>query len=133
MFWYNYVVCCDMLWQVSNDYYTCYNQSLYIFQDKLNKKKYTKKIYQTRCGTGCSTLSFVIYSVSHWLILCGNIFKTLYLLNRKNERADIMPQDIPCCVSHDTCHMSPTTCRLSGVTCLVSHVRCHMSPLTPKS
>ena len=36
-----------------------------------------------RCSRGCSTNSFVI-KVTDWLMVCGNIFKTLSIQNRKS-------------------------------------------------
>ena len=56
-------------------------------------------------------------------MVCGNIFKTLSIPNRKSQGAEILRQ----CSSHTMCHVSCVMCHLSLVTCHVSYVTCHLS------
>ena len=60
-------------------------------------------------------------SLINWVILCGNIFHTLPLPNRKSLSC------VTCHVSHVVCHISCVTCHVSHVMCHISCVTCHVS------
>ena len=64
-----------------------------------------------------------IKSVTHSLMVCGNIFKVLSIPSHKSWGAEILRE----CSPSTMCHMSHVKCHLSGVTCQVSCVRCHVS------
>ena len=59
-------------------------------------------------------------------MVCGNIFKTLSIQNRKSQRAEILRE----CSSHTMCYVSCVICHVSRVMCHVSLVTCHVSPVT---